>query len=366
LITKNQDEFGEKMRIITGDECGMIKLIYLNDVKTIGTIDKKKLICCMSLDKNILLICRENGQIDLLDIDTLEWVYTKELYTEKTNFVGCHLIKGVIITCTDKGMVHYIHWSGEETLGLPEVTINLGQDRLFRMRIHPSDPHKFATGGEERELCLWDIKNAGEKMEPVWKAKNVPNDYLDMRVKVWVTDIQFLNDNHILIGSGYQHVRVYDISGQRRRPTTSFSVGEYPIKSICTYEKEYILSDSSGKVVSIDSASGTITGAFKGIAGTVVQVSAAKDQVITVGLDRHVRIYSAKEKHSEIKKLFMKHRLTCFVVDEEYTEEVEPDEWKDIPQVVEDQHLEKETAMVKKKKRSDPEETKIKSKKKKI
>ena len=43
----------------------------------------------------------------------------------------------------------------------------------------------------------------------VWRAKNVKNDFLDMRVPVWITDLQFLNDDDVSkLVTGTRHYQV--------------------------------------------------------------------------------------------------------------------------------------------------------------
>lgn len=57
-------------------------------------------------------------------------------------------------------------------------SIQLGQDLLCAFKVNPADPHLFATGGDERDLCIWDMTKLDpetEKQEPVWMAKNVCN-----------------------------------------------------------------------------------------------------------------------------------------------------------------------------------------------
>jgi ribosome biogenesis protein NSA1 len=327
------------MRVITGDDCGMVKFIYNNQIKSIGSVEKSKAIHCMAQDQKNLLVCRENGQIDIIDIDSMKVTYTKTLFKERTKFIGCFLHAGVLVTCTDKGIIQYIHWSAD-TKELPEKSMDLNQVDLCRMRVHPSHPHIFATGGNERELCLWDI----HKDEPIWKAKNVPNDHLDLRVKVWVTDIRFVDNdyNRIVIVSGHHHVRIYD-TNVKRRPMQSFTIGEYPLKSVALYQNEILTSDTAGKVTAINQTTGKVCGSFKGIAGAVSQIECFQDQVFTVGLDRHLRVFEAKGNRKELKKVYLKHRILCLVIDEDYEEEQEPqDVWDSIPQVEEERPTKKQ------------------------
>lgn len=43
----------------------------------------------------------------------------------------------------------------------------------------------FATGGREKDLCVWDLE-AGKE---VFVARNVKHDKLDMQVPIWITDL---------------------------------------------------------------------------------------------------------------------------------------------------------------------------------
>jgi hypothetical protein len=95
------------------------------------------------------------------------------------------------------------------------------------------------VGGKGVDLRLIEIENG----KPVWTAKNVPNDFLDMpvpgtlsccryclstaslsvhsltlavcsaRATVWVSDIGFLPDDprRVAVVTGYHQIRVYDV-----------------------------------------------------------------------------------------------------------------------------------------------------------
>lgn len=44
----------------------------------------------------------------------------------------------------------------------------------------------FAVGGRENDLVLYDL----ETQEPIFRGRNVPNDFLQLRVPIWVSDMQ--------------------------------------------------------------------------------------------------------------------------------------------------------------------------------
>lgn len=51
--------------------------------------------------------------------------------------------------------------------------IPLGQDLLCAFRVHPVHSQLVATGGDERELCVWDLSKDHKDFKPVWSSKNV-------------------------------------------------------------------------------------------------------------------------------------------------------------------------------------------------
>ena len=86
----------------------------------------------------------------------------------------------------------------------------------------PLEPRCYSCGGKQLDLRLYSLE--GKKR--IWKARNVPNDWLNMPVPVWVCDIDFFQDsknnsnvnnggnvgNHkLVVGTGYSEIRIYDV-----------------------------------------------------------------------------------------------------------------------------------------------------------
>ena len=44
----------------------------------------------------------------------------------------------------------------------------------------------FAVGGKENDIALYDI----EQKDAIFRGRNVPNDFLNLRVPIWVADMQ--------------------------------------------------------------------------------------------------------------------------------------------------------------------------------
>jgi len=94
------------------------------------------------------------------------------------------------------------------------------------------------TGGQKNDLKLWDLNRPDE---PIFRAKNVPNDFLDLQVPIWVTDLGFLPSQgaqaRVAVGTGYHQVRLYDTKAQRR-PVLSFDFGESPVSALAVTDNE--------------------------------------------------------------------------------------------------------------------------------
>jgi ribosome biogenesis protein NSA1 len=115
--------------------------------------------------------------------------------------------------------------------------------RLKDWKLGPGG-NTFCYGGDEVELSLWDVERAfapgeqvaatpaatdakkrkrGDDLLPgeVWRAKNVPNDELSLRVPVHNTSIAFLSPSegstaHLLAGTHVGAVRRYDTRAARK------------------------------------------------------------------------------------------------------------------------------------------------------
>lgn len=86
-----------------------------------------------------------------------------------------------------------------------QVLIEAG-DNLERMRHSRVSKNLIATGGKENKLKLWDL----ETQKSIFEEKNIPNDWLQLRVPIWISDIGFLSNSsrEIATCSRYGHVNL--------------------------------------------------------------------------------------------------------------------------------------------------------------
>ncbi|KAG0297592.1 WD repeat-containing protein 74 [Linnemannia gamsii] len=346
-------------------------------VETWGIPDREKAVqmMCWDFEKKHLAVARKNGLVQLLDPKdgtvTTEFKHTLGKEGKVDNiFVGLFASSESIITCTNTGrlVVQSIADHSKATV------LEVGKD-ICRMRVHPREHHIVATGGKEQELTLWDLKalckdTEEETPEPstkkgkknskkapapapakemekkaggpearykskdilangqIFKAKNVKNDYLDLRVPVWNTDVQFLNQydtSRIAVGTRNHQIRVYDIKSGARRPAVDAEVGEMPVVAMANGKdgSEIVFSDTVTNVYSIDTLTGAIIGQYKGFTGVATALATfipfeddSTAHLVTVAMDRCLRVHEMTKTRKLLHKVYLKQRMTAVVVGE--------------------------------------------------
>lgn len=84
-----------------------------------------------------------------------------------------------------------------------EVLINAGEN-LNRMRHSCTGKNIIATGGLENRLKLFDL----EKQELIFSEKNLPHDWLELRIPISISDLNFLPGTQQIATVGrYGHVK---------------------------------------------------------------------------------------------------------------------------------------------------------------
>uniref|UniRef100_A0A8C9KPJ3 WD repeat-containing protein 74 n=1 Tax=Panthera tigris altaica TaxID=74533 RepID=A0A8C9KPJ3_PANTA len=207
-------------------------------------------------------------------------------------FRGLAQVDGTLITCVDSGIVRVWRNNDKEASSDPLLELSVGPG-VCRMRQDPARPHVVATGGKENALKVWDLQGSEE---PVFRAKNVRNDWLDLRVPIWDQDIQFLPESQKLVTcTGYHQVRVYDPASPQRRPVLEATYGEYPLTAMTLTPggNSVIVGNTHGQLAEIDLRQGRLLGCLKGLAGSVrgLQCHPSKPLLASCGLDRVLRVH---------------------------------------------------------------------------
>merc|ERR1711874_31931 len=194
--------------------------------------------------------------------------------------------------------------------------------------------------------------------EPVFRAKNVTPDFLELRVPVWVSDIAFINSQTVATCSRHGHIRLYDTrsSSSRRRPVSQLTWTEkgedLALTAIAATQdtNQVLVGSAQGKVGLWDFRKGVgdkgLFRKYNGCVGSVRDIATAGPYFCTVGLDRFLRVFAVGTKRP-VDKMYLKSRLNCalmvsdfdpekVVKEEEEEEKVDNGEDSDI-EIIEDE-----------------------------
>uniref|UniRef100_A0A672V9B6 WD repeat domain 74 n=1 Tax=Strigops habroptila TaxID=2489341 RepID=A0A672V9B6_STRHB len=194
--------------------------------------------------------------------------------TEKGQFTGSRLCAGgegpfcglatlgsSIVTCVESGLIKVWREDGTEHLSL-----EVGEG-LCRMRQDPARPQRVGTGGRENGLKVWDLQRPEQ---PLFRAKNVRNDWLDLRVPIWDRDLQFLpGSGRIVTCTAHRQVRLYDPGSPQRRPVLEATFGEGPLTALAVVpgETSVVVGSARGDMAVIDLRKGRVLRSLRGGAG---------------------------------------------------------------------------------------------------
>ena len=220
----------------------------------------------------------------------------------------------LLLTCTTSGRLLIENLQEGETVG----DMHVG-NHVACFCQNSTNPHQIAVGGHENDLKVYDISRLASDCKPIFQAKNVRNDFVDLRVPVSVTAAAFLPNSGdqptLVIGTAHRHVRLYDTRVQRR-PVVSITHGETSITALDVV--------SSGEVVVVGNAHGTMSkmdlkkslaciGGYKGAAGSITDIKCSGQHVTSCGLDRYFRLHHI-DNQKLLKKVYVKQQASCILL----------------------------------------------------
>lgn len=276
-----------------------------------------------------VLVGSVNGTVKTFSTDKGIFTATRECGDpSQGRFTGLAVTDSSMITCVESGLLKVWKEGSTET-----VEINVGNG-ICRMQQNPSQRHRVATGGKENPLKVWDLERPDK---PIFTAKNVAHDWLDMRVPVWVRDIGFIPDSDkIVTCTGHHQVRVYDPSTPQRRPVLEARFGEYPLTalSLPASQGTVVVGNTHGELAILDLRKGLVRGCLKGLAGAVrgLHCHPSLPLVASCGLDRFLRVHSLEDRSLQ-HKVYLKSRLNCVLLSSRDLESSSADVSGDVEEV---------------------------------
>eukprot|EP01039_Chlorochromonas_danica_P004695 gene4695-5142_t len=172
---------------------------------------------------------------------------------------------------------------------------------------------KLLVGGRENDAQLLDLST----QQLLWKAKNVPNDKLNLRVPIWITSLDVLEEQRFLTATAYKQARHYDRRASDR-PVHSFAI-DTPYALTCIKAAEdnqsFYVADGAGNLYQHDlRVNGHRLHTFKGCTGSIRSLSLDQEShtLACVGLDRHLRVFNTNTA-KPVARVYLKNRLNTLL-----------------------------------------------------
>ncbi|XP_026195263.1 WD repeat-containing protein 74 [Anabas testudineus] len=314
---------GDRSRLCSvwlGSETGILKGVSLSRKQAFNFCNSSHL----SRDQEVRALCWGDPAESELLVGSVDGT-VKTFSTEKGAFTetrrcgepadGCFtglaaLSDSVLVTCGECGKLRV--W--REDRSEPVTELDAGKN-VCRMRQDPVHRHKVATGGKENGLKIWDLERPET---PVFTAKNLRDDWLDLRRPHWVRDMAFIPDSDkVVTCTGYHQVHVFDPSSPQRRPVLEAEYGEHPLTalSLPAAGNTVVVGNTHGQIAMLDLRKGLVRGCLKGLAGGVrgLQCHPSQPVVASCGLDRFLRIHNLEDRKLQ-HKVYLKSRLNCLLL----------------------------------------------------
>ncbi|KAI9105643.1 hypothetical protein DFS34DRAFT_690142 [Phlyctochytrium arcticum] len=322
-------------------------------------------------DSDSVVVARADGRVQVIHVGEeeleldheglpviTEWEVERAAFIKgDQKFVGLGFIQSTIFAVTTTGTLHVfsINEDSPNPSLLQPGTYNLiGPDVLAATFL--ATPPQLALGGKEVDLTVFSLASSestpsapsdstatttkpteGESipLTPTFKAKNVPNTFLQLRVPIHITALQFLSPYHIVTGTHHHQLRLYDISPQaaRRKPLLDREVGTFPVRALQAAGSTLVLTDTTGDAWEFsvtlpmdDKKQLPVLTQLRnlprlpGAATTVAFPPPPKSpdslpdaHIVLSGLDRFIRVFDTKG--CQIHKVYIKQRVNCCLVD---------------------------------------------------
>lgn len=281
-----------------------------------------------------VLIGLASQKVKIYDTDFKAFTSSMDVNCGKGKICGLSRFRRMLVTAVESG--HVKIWNTNKSDNILETGCS-----IEKMRHSAVNPDIIATGGKENELALWNL----ETMECTFKAKNVRPDMLQLRVPVWVSDMDFLpGSSKAVVCTRHGHVRLYDPGTPQKRPVLSMDIPEQTLTALAITSRDHhvVVGSGKGKIMLVDlRKKGSVVQHYKGAVGAVKSIACHRTQpyLVSVGFDRNLLVHNLNSK-ALIRKMYLKARLNSILLrsdaflkivdapivkDEDYIEVIEDD-----------------------------------------
>ena len=356
------------MKIITGDEFGIIKLISTQSKTVIdqyGVLDSSKSIINVFSNNKIEQInySEENEEDEESETKDSLNLYVSSL---NENYILNWDSKNILSSYKNENLdINYIsstikfpYERNKNTVfinGLTDSKVNIVSFNEELKFNNSSIYSPLDTSNKNLKIKLRGVANSIYNSDSVYllyqnnpfilynineqkiefKGKNLPNDELNLRIPMHDMDIVEVKNNPRLnyISTAFGEIRLYDKKASPR-PTLNKKITNTKINKIdITDDSNYLfIGDNSGYCAMLDiRKSFSACKTFKGNTGaiqTLVNIE-QNNKLIVAGFDRYVKVYDYK--NGEEEKIFVKNKVnSAILVGLEKSKEFQDDEESEI------------------------------------
>eukprot|EP00232_Nephroselmis_pyriformis_P004877 CAMPEP_0182909830 /NCGR_PEP_ID=MMETSP0034_2-20130328/35967_1 /TAXON_ID=156128 /ORGANISM="Nephroselmis pyriformis, Strain CCMP717" /LENGTH=344 /DNA_ID=CAMNT_0025046109 /DNA_START=28 /DNA_END=1059 /DNA_ORIENTATION=- len=344
MATAGDGEADERVRIITGDELGFLKVIDAASAAALGAAsitqrwgegDKASGVVRLAAtpltsQEHLLVVGRASGALDVLSTVDGALVATaalpgvgggSDVTITGVGFVPSPGGPSSIIACTSDGHVITFKVEGaaleEASRWQVPLPVNPKKGSLDCLAVSPNG-QEIATGGEGTELAMYNL----ETHEATFKVKPPKPDRLGMVPRPWISAVSYFpgeGSRKVICGTGSNlgkgRVLVYDAAVQRRALTT-IEYGETKITSVAADAGGLhgYAATGAGDLSRFDLRAAKAEGAFKGPAGSVraLALHPSMPLIASAGLDRFARVHTTGTRKA-VGKVYAKIPMTGVV-----------------------------------------------------
>jgi ribosome biogenesis protein NSA1 len=243
------------MKVIVGDEFGVLKCL---DVKKkqldskYGEISKNNSVVAINPlfddDRNILSVAYEKK------FQLLNWANKKFLYQAESSTISSivkHTVDFNSIVLANSSSLEILRFKNDLSYEPPNPEIYDLSIKSLQKIANSSVTQDVFLLYKDTPVSIFDLEN--KKL--TWRAKNLPNDELDLKVPIYDVDLaQTKNPNVFFTATGYGEIRKYDRGVNSKRPVCNKQIYNRKINRIVlTHDDNYlIVGDVLGNIFLLD------------------------------------------------------------------------------------------------------------------
>lgn len=190
------------------------------------------------------------------------------------------------------------------------------------------DQNVVAICQQRTTLQLWNVNNSAVS----WQAKNLPHDELELAVPIFDTGVAFLGDRCLAVCNGYGQLRQYDIRASRKITsnatiTKNDMMLTHVAKSRINENHLYVITQEGHPLLldrryecrvvrKMPGAKGSVRDCKVLAASETDLVPDSNELLLTVGCDRHIRVFDPKQKiqnDTSCGAAYLKQKLNCIL-----------------------------------------------------